>query len=94
MKDFFRGVLCGVAVCAAIVACYLVISFFYKCDKSLLENMEVQHELQILQEDYGKRGADSFLDDSAVRGAADAGIERIRRKRDEVLQRIRGYNPD
>ena len=89
MNDFWKGLISGVALCAVITLCFLFIRFFYMRDKSLLENMEVQHELEILREDYGHRNADSFLDDNAaIRGAADRGIERFKRKRDEVLQRI------
>jgi hypothetical protein len=95
MKGFFRGVLCGIAVCAAIAACYLFIRFFYERDKAIIENLEAQNELQIMREDYGNRNADSFLlDNSAVLGAAENGIERFQRKRDEVIRRIRGNQID
>jgi hypothetical protein len=95
MKEFVRGFFVGVALCAATAALVWVFGFFHRRDKKIIERMEVQNELRLLQEDYGNRDGDYFLDgNDAVRRAADAGIERFGRKRDEVLQRIRGNSID
>jgi hypothetical protein len=92
---FFKGFIAGLIFCLALVLSVLVIGFFYGRDKSFLRDMEVRRELQILREDYSGRNADSFLDgDAAVRGAADAGIERFKQRRDGVLRRIGGGGND
>jgi hypothetical protein len=95
MNNFGKGFVFGIAVCAAVLACYLLNGFFHKRDRAVIENLEAQNELYKLREDYGSLDGDSFLDgDAGVRGAADRSIGRLRNKRDEVIRRIRGGGSD
>jgi hypothetical protein len=88
MKAFWRGVVTGIITTIVLILVILVFRFFHNRDKQIYEYMEQQHEIQSLQEDYGNREPYEFLDDiPGVRRAADRGIERINRKRDEILQR-------
>jgi hypothetical protein len=94
MNSFLKGVIIGAAIMLALVLVVTVFRFFHNRDKQLNEYVERQNETQELREDYGNRDPDEFLDDPGVRRAADKGIDTIRRKRDEVLQRERSEGND
>jgi hypothetical protein len=94
MKVFWRGVITGAAIMLALVLVIAALRFFHNRDKQLYEYVEHQNEIQELYEDYGNRNSDEFLDDPGVRGAADRGLERINRKRDEILHRGRSTGND
>jgi hypothetical protein len=87
MNSFLKGVAAGAGIMLALVLVVAGFRFFYKRDQGIYEYLERQDEIREIKEDYGGRDPYEFLDDPGVRGAADSGIERIRRKRDEVLQR-------
>jgi hypothetical protein len=94
MKIFWRGIAAGAAVILAAVLIILAFRFFYKRDKKIYEYLERQYEVQTRREAIINRDPDEFLDDPGVRRAADDGIERIRRKRDEIIQRERSTGDD
>jgi hypothetical protein len=94
MKEFWKGVLAGIAITSFVVLVVLAFRFFHHRDRKILEYMEAQSELQIMQEDIGNRPLDKFLEDPGVRGAADNADAEFRRKRDEAVQRIRGGYAD
>jgi hypothetical protein len=90
MNKFWKGFLTGAAV--MLVLCFLVLAAFdaadYNREAAVLQ--ERKDETEQLLEDYGNRDPYEFLDDiPGARGAADNGIERINRKRDEIIQRQR-----
>jgi hypothetical protein len=95
MTDFFKGIIAGVAASVILFGIILAIGYFNRRDRELMEYVETQNEIQSLREDYGNRDPYEFLDDiPGARGAADNGIERIHRKRDEIIQRQRNTGDD
>jgi hypothetical protein len=95
MKAFLRGMITGAGIILALVLVIAVFRFFHNRDKQIYEYVERQNEIQELREDYGNRDPYEFLDDiPGARGAADNGIERIHRKRDEIIQRQRNTGDD
>jgi hypothetical protein len=90
MKEFWRGVVTGAVIVLLLVLLVTAFRFFWERDRKIFEAMEAQHEIELLQEDIGGRSADEFLEDAAIRGAADDAAADFRRKRDEAVQRIRG----
>jgi hypothetical protein len=92
MNSFLKGVITGAVIVLTGVLIVTALRFFYNRDKQIYEYMERQHEIEALQKDgffqnLRNRDPDEFLDDPGVRGAADRGLERINRKRDEILHR-------
>ena len=94
MKVFWKGVITGVGFVLALVLLVTAFRFFWERDRKIFEAMEAQHEVQAMQEDISNRPADEFLEDTAIRGAADDAAGEFRRKRDEAIQRIRGRLAD
>jgi hypothetical protein len=95
MKVFWKGVIAGAVFVLALVSLVTAFRFFWeRRDRKIFEAMEAQHEIELLQEDIGSRPADEFLEDTAIRGAADDAAGEFRRKRDEAIQRIRGGHID
>jgi hypothetical protein len=90
MGDFGKGFVLGAGVVTVIFGLAVSCWFFHQRDKKLSEYVEVQNEIERVYEDYNGMGAAEFIEAVPdVRAAADRGIERIRRKRDEVIQRVR-----
>jgi hypothetical protein len=94
MKVFWWGVVTGAAIVLLLGLLVTAFRFFGERDRKIFEAMEAQHEIELLQEDIGSRSADEFLEDTAIRGAADDAAGEFRRKRDEAIQRIRGGHAD
>jgi hypothetical protein len=92
MTDFCKGIIAGVVVSVIVFGVICAFRFFHTRDKELMKYVETQNEIQMLQEDINNRPLDEFLEDPAVRRAADNADAEFRRKRDEAVQRIRdGY---
>jgi hypothetical protein len=89
MKVFWKGVITGVTVTLLLVFLITAFRFFWEKDRKIFEAMETQHEIELLQTDIGSRPADEFLEDAAIRGAADDAAGEFRRKRDEAIRAIR-----
>jgi hypothetical protein len=90
MKTFWRGVVVGAGVMVVVVGFLAALLWFHKRDEKIVEAWEVQNEIERVYEDYNGMGAGEFIEAVPdVRAAADRGIERIRRKRDEVIQHVR-----
>jgi hypothetical protein len=95
MTDFCKGIIAGAAASVIVFGVICVFRFFNNRDKELMKYVETQNEIQMLQEDYTNRDSLEFLDDiPAVRRAADNADAEFRRKRDEVVQRIRDGHTD
>jgi hypothetical protein len=95
MTDFAKGMIAGAVAAVILFGVIHVVMFFNRRDKEVLEYAETQNKIQSLREDYGNRDPYEFLDDiPGARGAADSGIERIHRKRDEIIQRQRNTGDD
>jgi hypothetical protein len=94
MKGFWRSVVTGAGVVLFLVLLVTAFRFFRERDRKIFEAMEAQREIELLQTDIGSRSADEFLEDTAIRGAADDAADEFRRKRDKVVQRIRGGHAD
>ncbi|MDR2068903.1 MAG: hypothetical protein LBP71_03435 [Spirochaetaceae bacterium] len=90
MNKFWKGVITGAAAMLVLVAVVLILRFFHERDRKIYKYMEAQNEIQTMQEDINNRSPDEFLEDTAVRGAADNADAEFKRKRDEAIQRIRG----
>jgi hypothetical protein len=90
MNDFFKGVVRGAVVTVVVFGFVAALLWFQKRGEKIVEAWEVQNEIERVYEDYNNMGAVEFLETVPdVRAAADRGIERIRSKRDEVIQRVR-----
>ena len=89
MKVFWKGVMAGAVFVLALVLLVTAFRFFWERDRKIFEAMEAQHEIELLQTDIGGRSADEFLEDAAIRGAADDAAREFRRKRDEAIRAIR-----
>ena len=94
MKVFWKGVMAGAVFVLALVLLVTAFRFFWERDRKIFEAMEARREIEALQKDIGSRSADEFLEDTAIRGAADDAAGEFRRKRDEAVQRIRGGYAD
>jgi hypothetical protein len=89
VKEFLKGVMTGAVVVLVLVLLVTAFRFFRERDRKIFEVMEAQREIELLQEDIGGRSADEFLEDTAIRGAADDAADEFRRKRDEAVRAIR-----
>ena len=95
MSDFMKGVIAGVIASAFILGAILMLWFFQRRDKELMEYVEKQQAVEILREDYAGRDPIEFLDAiPGTRGAADDAYAEFERNRDEVLQRFRNRLAD
>jgi hypothetical protein len=94
IKTFLRGVVTGAAIMLVFVLIIAALRFFYNRDKRIYELIEREGEIEAIREGVVDRDVYEFLEDPGVRGAADRGIDTIRRKRDEVLQRERSGGDD
>ncbi|MDR2435625.1 MAG: hypothetical protein LBD47_13820 [Treponema sp.] len=94
MSDFLKGIITGVAGMLVLVLVVLAFRFFGERGRKVIEYMEAQSELQGMREDIDNRPPDVFLEDPAIRGAADNADAEFRRKRDKAIQRIRGGYAD
>jgi hypothetical protein len=89
MSSFLKGIITGAAGALALALLVVALRFFADRDRKLIEYMEEQYELEMLQEDLGSRPAGEFLEDPAIRGAADSADAEFRSKRDEAIRAIR-----
>ncbi|MDR2177576.1 MAG: hypothetical protein LBP20_05980 [Treponema sp.] len=89
MNKFLKGVIAGAAGMLVLALLVAAFRFLGERDKKIYEYMEARREIELLQEDIGSRPAAEFLEDPAIRGAADGAGAEFRRKRDEAVQRIR-----
>jgi hypothetical protein len=88
MSEFVKGVIAGAAGVFALVLVAAALRFFNKRDKAVYEFMEREAEIEKVREGIDSRDPREFLDEvPGVRGAADGGIERFNRRRDEILHR-------
>ena len=93
MKKFWVGVLAGVSFAGIIFGVVSSLVFLHNREKEIvreiMEYAEKQQIIEELQEDYGNRPVDEFLEIPDVRRAADGAAAEFERKRDEILFRFR-----
>jgi hypothetical protein len=89
MNSFLKGVIIGAAGMLVLAAAVLAFRFFRERDRKIYEYMEARNEIQTMREDIGSRPPDDFLEDPAIRGAADGADAEFRGKRDEAVRAIR-----
>ena len=94
LTDFAKGIIAGFLAAVIIFGAIAVVVYTRIKDKEKMEYVELQQEIETMREDLINRDLAEFLEDPAIRRAADNARDGFDAKRDEILQRFRSGNID
>jgi hypothetical protein len=94
ISGFVKGLITGFAAALIIFGLIAGLVYLHQRDRSFIEYVEKQLEIEELRKDINNLSADELLEIPDVRGAADGAAAAFERKRDEAVQRFRGGHSD